>query len=81
MVPFFKFALYVVAQLLSNSVSVNRPGYNYVDLEIESMQYLGISEHLMLIISNVFCGLTRFEKMTEVVLGAEACNTMLVNSS
>ena len=44
-------------------------------------QYGGFSEHLMMMVGEVFRGLDRFERMTEIYLDSEACNTLLKMSN
>jgi hypothetical protein len=41
----------------------------------------GFSEHLMVMLREVFRGLDAFERMTEIYLDSEACNTLLQVSS
>ena len=39
-------------------------------------QYGGFSEHLMMSLTDIFTTLDKFEKLTEICLGPEACSTM-----
>ena len=58
------------------------PGYLSAAADPENpIQYGGFSEHLMMMIGEVFHGLDRFEKMSEIYLDSEACNTLLKMSN
>ena len=39
-------------------------------------QYGGFSEHLMMSLTDIFCIRDKFEKLTEICLGPEACSTI-----
>ena len=58
------------------------PGYLSAAADSENpVECGGFSEHLMMMIGEVFHGLDRFEKMSEIYLDSEACNTLLKMSS